>query len=234
MAKNKRISKVKALAQKVKATAKKVGYGSPALLAVKALKANQKRKNQLKKYIERQGEQPMENVEEQVTQAHLLRNGEIEQRAEQKMEEHERNNDIDNPSEYTPDPEDIEEEIMLEEEENFAFNGEQDPDNFIDPMTLGLIKTAGQKGVETLNKARAKKGKPPIFSKKPKGGKDTGAKSDAQDIADALKSASSSAVDEVTKIKKKEEIKKMMPIIVLIGLALVVLTATTIYYARKK
>lgn len=225
--------------QKIQAAALRYGKKTPAGLALGMLKT-EARKRKVRNYIKRMGEEPMETPAQMATQALLLRNGQIQQRMNEEREREEQNTpplvDEVQPEGYEPDPEDIEDQIMEEEAETFGFDGEAD--NFLDPATLSAVKLAGQKGLNILNAKREKKGKQPIFSKVNKklayklAGKDLPGGGD--DTAEKLKKVGSDLVEDITDAKKKEEIKKMMPTIVVSAIVLLLIGAGIAYAVTHK
>lgn len=229
------VKQVKKNAAKINKAAQKLGNMSAAGLALK-MASNPERKKKIVNYVKRRGDKPSEKLPELLTQAALLRNGEIEERAAAEIDSEINNSPNVLPeNDYTPeipDAEEIEEEIMQEEEEAFNFSGEAD--NFLDPATLAAIKVAGQKGINLVNKNRQAKGKPPVLSKVSKklSNKLAGVKTSPAEDSE-LKKIGSELVDEITEVKKKQEIKAMMPQIILFALLLLGLGAGIAYAVKK-
>lgn len=123
------------------------------------------------------------------------------------------------------------EAIMEEELEQFGFD--MNPDNFISPEMIGAVLKLGQQAVVKINDKREGKGKKPILKfvePKPKGEEGEGRETTTTDIPIG-KQLASDFVDDLTAIKKKEEIKKMLPWIIV---GVVVLVVVVVLVARRR
>lgn len=112
--------------------------------------------------------------------------------------------------------EEIEQDALDEMQTDFDTNGEDDEENFLDPATLGVAIGAGKKLLGKIKENRMAKGKG-WFGKKNK------SEGPSPTVA-AAKDAIKSGVDEYADLRKKQEVKKMLPLI--IGVAVLVVGGT--------
>lgn len=162
----------------------------------------------------------------------------LEERQRQIAERHDAiENEIDENPAYTedekdalvPEYEDVLNDIMEEEANNFAFDG--DEDNFVDPATAAMLVNVGKAGAEKYKEKRFAAGKKAF------------GRTAAQDAAIKLKKASgeqgagaaaaSAAIAEIENIKTKEAIKGYTPYFIG-GAILLVVVGVAVFYAGKK
>lgn len=114
----------------------------------------------VKKYLERRGRTEIEESPEMLAaQFREERGREINERFNDKIEyldENAQANDAEWYEENYPEYEDIEEEILAEEEDSFAFTG--DSDNFLDPDTIAVATNVGKKAADLYRQKRFAKG----------------------------------------------------------------------------
>lgn len=114
----------------------------------------------VKKYLERRGRKEIEESPEMLAaQFREERGREINQRFEEKLDYLDENADANDPEWYEenyPEYEDIEEEILQEEEDSYAFTG--DSDNFLDPDTIAVATNVGKKAADLYRQKRFAKG----------------------------------------------------------------------------
>ena len=115
----------------------------------------------VKKYLERRGRTEIEQSPEMLSaQFREERGREINERFNDKIEyldENAQANDDEGYEENYPEYEDIEEEILQEEEDSFAFTG--DSDNFLDPDTIAVATNVGKKAADLYRQKRFAAGK---------------------------------------------------------------------------
>lgn len=115
----------------------------------------------VKRYLERRGRKEIEESPEMLAaQFREERGREINQRFEEKLDYLDENADANDPEWYEenyPEYEDIEEEILQEEEDSFAFTG--DSDNFLDPDTIAVATNVGKKAADLYRQKRFAAGK---------------------------------------------------------------------------
>jgi hypothetical protein len=131
--------------------------------------------------------------------------------------------------EMVPEYEDVLNDIMEEEANNFAFDGNED--FFIDPATAAMLVNVGKAGAEKYKEKRFAAGKKAF------------GRTAAEDAAIKLKKASgeqgpgaaaaSAAIAEIENIKTKEAIKGYTPYFIG-GAVLLVVLGVAVYYAGKK
>jgi len=131
--------------------------------------------------------------------------------------------------EMVPEYEDVLETIMEEEENNFAFDGNED--NFVDPATAAMLVNVGKAGAEKYKEKRFAAGKKAF------------GRTAAQDAAIKLKKASgeqtpgaaaaTAAISEIERIKTEETIKGYTPYFIG-GAVLLVVIGVAVFYAGKK
>lgn len=164
----------------------------------------------------------------------------LEERQRQIAERHDAiENEIDeNPGltedekdELVPEYEDVLEEIMEEEANNFAFDGNED--FFIDPETAAMLVNVGKAGAEKYKEKRFKAGKKAF------------GRTAAQDASIKLKKASgaesdnpasaalAAAIAKVEDEKTKEAVRSYTPYFIGGGVLLVII-GVAVFYAGKK
>lgn len=115
----------------------------------------------VKRYLERRGRTEIEESPEMLAaQFREERGREINQRFEEKLDYLDENADANDPEWYEenyPEYEEIEEEILQEEEDSFAFTG--DSDNFLDPDTIAVATNVGKKAADLYRQKRFAQGK---------------------------------------------------------------------------
>lgn len=115
----------------------------------------------VKKYLERRGRTEIEESPEMLAaQFREERGREINERFEDKiayLDENAQANDPEWYEENYPTYEDVEEEILAEEEDSFAFTG--DSDNFLDPDTIAVATNVGKKAADLYRQKRFAAGK---------------------------------------------------------------------------
>lgn len=137
----------------------------------------------------------------------------------------------DEKDELIPEYEDVLESIMEEEENNFAFDGNED--FFIDPDTAAMLIKVGKAGAEKYKEKRFKAGKKAFGrtaeqDKAIKEKKASGAESDSP-----LAAAASAIKEKIVDEKTKETVKEYTPYIIG-GVVLLVVTMVAVYAAGKK
>lgn len=215
--------------------------GTPAgIIAAQLIKKNPKTVKKVTGYIKRAGMKPHPHPIGQALQVETIRDQKRDE-ITREMQEEATNSDADLNQAPQPEPEEVEDELLAREEEEAETSDE--PDNFIDPVTLSLVFKTAQMGVQKVNNSRTAKGKPPIFTgeklraavEKKLKGKSTGdpiadkaieAALKEKGLGDAIAKGKEAYIDET----KKDEIKKMLPQIIL---GLLVLVAV-VYFAAKK
>jgi hypothetical protein len=114
----------------------------------------------VKKYLERRGRTEIEQSPEMLSaQFREERGREINERLSDKvayLDENAQANDQEWYDENYPTYEDVEEEILTEEEDSFAFTG--DSDNFLDPDTIAVATNVGKKAADLYRQKRFDKG----------------------------------------------------------------------------
>jgi hypothetical protein len=115
----------------------------------------------VKKYLERRGHTEIEQSPEMLSaQFREERGREINERFNNKvqfLDENAQANDQEWYDENYPTYEDVEEEILTEEENSFAFTG--DSDNFLDPDTIAVATNVGKKAADLYRQKRFAQGK---------------------------------------------------------------------------
>jgi len=115
----------------------------------------------VKKYLERRGRTEIEQSPEMLSaQFREERGREINERLNDKvayLDENAQANDQEWYDENYPTYEDVEEEILTEEEDSFAFTG--DSDNFLDPDTIAVATNVGKKAADLYRQKRFAAGK---------------------------------------------------------------------------
>lgn len=141
--------------------------------------------------------------------------------------------------EYVDSPEEIEEDLIAEDAEEFG----EGYDNFLDDI-FAAGKLLGGKVIKAVKKAKDKK-----KAKKEGAASDTQGQDKAdkqaqiqalvdkgkQAVLDSpLGSAAQAVVDSEVAKRKKEEINKMLPMIIIVTLILIALVAAMTYFATRK
>lgn len=178
---------------------------------------------QLRGYIERKGQVPMDKPIDAAVQGGIIYAGDIQQRRDQDIEqvmnstnaETEEMDDDDFPLEDYID-EIAEEEFLGRNTANFDGT---DPDNFLSPAAMAALQKGTQTLITKVNEQRKQNGKKPLPSL------DTIVNGNVSDPT-AVGAAAAALEDEYISQKKKEEIKKMMPAIILGVIALIAFGAT--------
>jgi hypothetical protein len=115
----------------------------------------------VKKYLERRGRTEIEQSPEMLSaQFREERGREINERLNDKvayLDENAQANDQEWYDENYPTYEDVEEEILTEEEDSYAFTG--DSDNFLDPDTIAVATNVGKKAADVYRQKRFAAGK---------------------------------------------------------------------------
>lgn len=115
----------------------------------------------VKKYLERRGVSDIEQSPEMLAaQFREERGKEINERFEDKVQYLDENAQANDPEWYEenyPEYLDVEEEILAEEEDSFAFTG--DSDNFLDPDTIAVATNVGKKAADLYRQKRFAAGK---------------------------------------------------------------------------
>lgn len=155
-----------------------------------AMQVVKNRQGEIEKYVVSKGEQPLQNVAELATQAYALRQNDV-QNVAQAMDMNE-----DDALEY----------IEASEEEAEEYN-HPESDQFIGDI-FAALKPVAAKGLEKIAAKRAVKGKKPGILGKLSNVLNGGAGVEKEPTI------LSEAVQAVTDVKKKEEIKKMLPVII--------------------
>lgn len=171
-------------------------------------------------YVKAQREEPISNnPEELAAQFRDLRGSQIAQRRAQHVEAL-RNRAVSEDEDFvemeTPTYDEVEEEILEEEENNFNFTGEED--NFLDPETIGVISAIGKKSADVYREKRFAKGKK-AFGKTKKQFDTAQAKKLAIDRGEIIDDSAAAqikaeAIKQITDVKTKETINDNLPLIV--------------------
>jgi hypothetical protein len=133
--------------------------------------------------------------------------------------------------ELVPEYEDVLEEIMEEEENNFAFDGNED--FFVDPATAAMLINVGKAGAEKYKEKRFKAGKKAFGRTAAQDKAIKEKKAGGEATASPASAALSAAITEVENIKTKEAIKSYTPYFIGGGVLLVII-GVAVFYAGKK
>jgi len=131
--------------------------------------------------------------------------------------------------EMIPEYEDVLEDIMEEEENNFAFDGNED--NFVDPATAAMLASVGKAGVEKYKEKRFAAGKKAFGRTAAQDAEIKAKKLSGEQTPGAA--AAGAAIAEIEKIKTKETIKGYTPYFIG-GAVLLVVIGVAVFYAGKK
>ena len=137
----------------------------------------------------------------------------------------------DEKDEMIPEYEDVLNDIMEEESNNFAFDGQED--NFVDPETAAMLIKVGQAGAEKYKEKRFASGKKAFGrtaaeDKAIKDKKAIGAESD-----NPLSAAAMAVKNKIVDVKTEETMKEYQPYFIGGGILLVII-GFAVFYAGKK
>lgn len=199
------------------------------IIALRVVKKNMPR---IKKYVSEAGQIPSENIPELALQATLIH----ESKVASKMK-----NGI-------PSYEAAENEVFRDEQQKFDSSAFDDSYQDFNPAILGAVATVAKAGVTAINKKREEKGKKPILSGKfwnflksktenievstegdrlVIGVDGKPRKATDSEIAAGL----NASIEEIEKQKKKEWMKKNLPIIIVFAVIIIV---GVYFLARRK
>lgn len=132
-----------------------------------------------------------------------------------------------------PEYDEIENQILDEEANNFAFTG--DPDNFVDPETIAMLGRVAKTGVEKYKEKRFAQGKK-AFGRTAAQDKAIKAKKEKElatgEIDNPLKAAAQAVKDQIVTEKTKETVSEYTPYIIG-GSILLVAVGVALYYSGR-
>ena len=190
------------------------------------------RQVKVKKYLERRGRGNAIETSPETLAAQFReeRGRQINERFNDKinwLDENEEANDDEWYEENYPDYEDIEEEILEEEENEFAFTG--DSDNFLDPDTIAVATSVGKKAADLYRQKRFAQGKKAFGMTKAQYEKKQEAQRQAiAEGTDTLSQLKGAAVQESTR-----QFIGRNPLIIVVGVLLVVSAIAGVVYMNK-